>query len=230
MELTGSIRPWRPKIGQVFYGEEEKEYFAWLPSIPEGKVIADISGAAGDRHLEGVGYHDHNWGNCAMQKAVHHWYWGRAKIGDYSVIAVWITSEKRYSEKEFDIFMLAKNGEIIGDNQNHTLKFVPEDPYTDEVTGKSIYNKVIYEYETPAGEYYRIIFKREGDIKRDRLINSFKGITKLGAKLIGFDGAYHRFFGEATMERMENGKVVETTTEPHAVWEMQYFGKNIPLA
>ena len=69
-----------------------------------------------------------------------------------------------YGYKDFDVFMLAKGGEILGDNANHTLKFLPEDEYIDSHTGKPVYNKVIYEYETPAGEFYRIINERRGDI------------------------------------------------------------------
>ncbi len=68
------------------------------------------------RHLEGSGYHDHNWGNISVLKLIHHWYWGRAKMGDY---------------KEFDVFMLAKGDKILGDNSNHTLKFLPQEEYMD---------------------------------------------------------------------------------------------------
>ena len=42
---------------------------------------------------------------------------------------------------------------------------------------------------------------------------------------MGFDGGYHRFEGTATIERIENGVVVETSSDP-AVWELMYFGKS----
>ena len=48
----------------------------------------------------------------------------------------------------------------------------------------------------------------------------------MGAKLIGFDGSYLRFEGSATIEKLENGKVVESVTEESAVWELMYFGKS----
>ena len=53
--------------------------------------------------------------------------------------------------------MLAKNDKILGDNSNHTLKFLPEDEYIDEKTKKPLYNSVIYEYTTIDNEIYRII-------------------------------------------------------------------------
>jgi len=42
--------------------------------------------------------------------------------------------------------------------------------------------------------------------------------------LIGFDGSYLRFEGSATVDKIENGVVVESVTEPSAVWELMYFG------
>jgi len=159
-----------------------------------------------------------------MLKLMHHWYWGRAKIGDYKVISSWITGEKKYGYKEFDVFMLAKGNEILGDNSNHTLKFLPTDEYFDEATGKPIYGKVIYEYTTEKGELYRITYDRHGDIASQNFIDLLSGVTKLGARLIGFSGSYTRFEGEASIEKIENGEVVERVSEK-AVWELMYFGK-----
>ena len=225
VSLTNTVPAWRSQCGPILFGDKEEYYFNWLPATPEGVAIADVTCEAGQFHLEGSGYHDHNWGNISMLKLMHHWYWGRAKIGDYKVISSWITAEKKYGYKEFDVFMLAKGGQILGDNANHTLKFLPTDEYIDSHTGKPVYNKVIYEYETPAGEYYRITYDRRGDISRQNFIDLLPGIAKLAAKLIGFEGSYLRFEGSATIEKLENGAVVESVTEESAVWELMYFGK-----
>ena len=174
-------------------------------------------------HLEGSGYHDHNWGNASMLELMHHWYWGRAKIGDYKVISSWITGEKKYGYKEFDVFMLAKDGKLIGDNSNHTLKFLSTDEYIDKVTGKPVYGKVIYEYTTEEGELYRITYARKADIAKQKFIDLLPLPVKIGAKLIGFDGAYLRFEGDASIEKIENGEITESVREK-AVWELMYFG------
>ena len=47
----------------------------------------------------------------------------------------------------------------------------------------------------------------------------------LAAKLVGFDGGYLRFEGTASIEKLENGAVVEKASDP-AVWELMYFGKS----
>ena len=226
ISLDGTIRSWRSQTGSIFFGNNEEHYFAWLPAIPEGKAKASITLNGKTHNLVGSGYHDHNWGNIIMLKLMHHWYWGRAKIGEYKVIASWITGEKKYGYKDFDVFMLAKNDKILGDNSNHTLKFIPEDEYMDEFTGKPVYNKVIYEYLTPDNEFYKISFVRKNDISKQNFIDLLpKGIRWI-AKLVGFEGSYLRFEGDAIVEKIENGKVVESSTEPSAVWELMYFGKS----
>ncbi len=226
VSLDGTVSAWRSQTGTIFFGDQEEFYFSWLPAVPEGNVIADVQHEGQKLHLEGSGYHDHNWGNVSMLKLMHHWYWGRAKIGDYKVISAWITGEKKYGYQDFDVFMLAKGDTILGDNSNHTLRFVSEDEYIDAHTHKPVYGKVIYEYETPAGENYRITYKRSGDISKQNFIDGLTGITKIGAKLIGFEGSYHRFEGSATVEKLEQGQVVESATEEAAVWELMYFGKS----
>lgn len=227
VSLDGTIPAWRSQTGSIFFGDREEHYFAWLPAIPEGRAVADVTYDGQTIHLEGSGYHDHNWGNIVMLQLMHHWYWGRAKIGDYKVISAWITGEKKYGYKDFDVFMLAKGDKILGDNSNHTLKFIPEDEYIDDMTGKPVWNKVRYEYTTEAGEVYRITYDRHGDIARHCFVNSLSGMKRLAAKLIGFDGGYLRFEGTATIEKLEDGRVVESVSDP-AVWELMYFGHAMP--
>lgn len=226
LALDGTIRAWRSQTGSIFFGDDEEYYFAWLPAIPEGKAVADVTYGGGKQlHLEGSGYHDHNWGNISMMSLMHHWYWGRAKIGDYKVISSWITAGKKYGYKDHDVFMIAKGGEIIGDNSNHTLKFKPEDRYIDEHTGKPVYNKVVYEYTAESGEEYKITYTRHGDINKTCFVDVLPKPLGTLAKIIGFDGGYLRFEGTASIEKIQNGTVTETACDP-AVWELMYFGKS----
>ncbi len=225
LALDGTIPAWRSQTGSIFFGDNEEHYFAWLPAIPEGKAIADVTYEGKTHHLEGSGYHDHNWGNISMLKLMHHWYWGRAKIGDYKVISSWITGEKKYGYKEFDVFMLAKGDKILGDNSNHTLKFIPEGEYTDEATGLPVYGKVGYEYTTEEGEVYRITYERSSDITKQRFSDLLPKPLNSIARTMGFTGGYIRFEGTATIEKIEDDKAVETVSDP-AVWELMYFGKS----
>ncbi len=224
LTLDGTIPAWRSQTGSIFFGDKEEHYFAWLPAVPEGIAVADVSYDGGELHLTGSGYHDHNWGNVSMMQLMHHWYWGRAKIGDYKVISSWITAERKYGYKDHDVFMIARGGEILGDNSNHTLRFLPSGRYIDEYTGKPVFAKVVYEYETEAGEEYRITYDRHADINKTRFVDVLPKPLGLLAKLIGFDGGYLRFEGTATVERIVDGAVTENVSAP-AVWELMYFGK-----
>jgi hypothetical protein len=49
-------------------------------------------------------------------------------------------------------------------------------------------------------------------------------IKRLIAKIVGFDGAYHRFTGKVTIEKFEKDARVEIFHD-HAIWELMYLGK-----
>ena len=69
-------------------------------------------------------------------------------------------------------------------------------------------------------------FVRKNDISKQNFIDLLPRSIKWIAKLIGFEGSYLRFEGDAIVERIEDNKVVESATEPSAVWELMYFGKS----
>ena len=108
--LQAEVPPYRPATGHVFFGEDEEHYVAWLPMVPRAKVdlTVDIDGQVEKRH--GTGYHDHNWGNVALRKIIDHWYWGRARIGDYTVVSLMFTGASAYGGLSFPSFMVAKDG------------------------------------------------------------------------------------------------------------------------
>jgi hypothetical protein len=57
--------------------------------------------------------------------------------------------------------------------------------------------------------------------------NTFAGdlhAYRVLARIAGFDGAYMRFTGQVTVERMGRDTAVETVTAP-GLWELMYFGK-----
>ncbi len=90
--LTGQVPSWRPATGYTWFGDEN--YFAWLPSVPQGTVSVRLTIDGKTEQLNGIGYHDHNWGDAAMMKLLNHWYWGRAQAGPYSIVSSYITAER----------------------------------------------------------------------------------------------------------------------------------------
>ncbi|MDP9221325.1 MAG: hydroxyneurosporene dehydrogenase [Actinomycetota bacterium] len=220
--LSGQVPAWRPETGVFLFGQREEHYFAWLPSVPRGRVEATYSVGGRSRITTGIGYHDHNWGNASMPKLMHHWYWARGAAGPYSVIASYITAEKAYGYSALPVFMLTRDGKLVADDGTR-IAFEELGRYTDTETGKPVGNVTRYTY-TDGNERYVVTFSRHADLAAAKMVDDLKGPKKIGAKLIGFDGAYLRFAGELRVERYQGEQLVESHTDD-ALWELMYFGK-----
>jgi predicted secreted hydrolase len=225
VKLTGTVPAWRPESGHWLFGDEGEKIFAWLPSVPEGKVQAKYSIGGRTSITTGVGYHDHNWGNTLMLKLMHHWYWARGSAGPYSVIASYITAEKEYGYSTLPVFMLARDGKLIADDKSK-VTFEELAPYTDTDTGKPVANLTRYTY-TDGDERYVVTYTRHSDLSTVKFVDALKGPKKLAAMISGFDGAYLRFVGEVRIERYEGETLAESYVDD-ALWELMYFGKARP--
>jgi hypothetical protein len=220
--LEGEVPSWRPETGYMLFGEDRKLEFAWLPSVPQGKVTATYS-IGNERHeATGTGYHDHNWGNVGMMEIIHDWYWARGQAGPYSVIASYITAHEKYHFAAIPVFMLARDGVLIGDDPSR-LTFEALGPYTDSVTHKPVSNVTRYTYETDDDRYV-VTFTRYRDLARNRMIEGLHGVKRAAAELLRFDGAYLRFSGEIRVEHYRGDEVVDQYATDDAIWELMYFG------
>jgi hypothetical protein len=223
--LTGTVPSWRPKTGHFVFEEDDHLYFAWLPSVPQGHVHASITVAGETVEVEGTGYHDHNWGNCPMMDVLDHWYWGRGQAGPYTVISCMVYGAERYGLPAFPIFMAARDGEIVADDETR-VAFVESEVFHDEDTGKPVGDLLTYTLAgTPAGDDLVVSWRRRDTILRAKFIDDLHGIEHFLAKLIGFDSAYLRFTGDLEVQRVADGTVTETFSDT-ALWEEMYFGRN----
>lgn len=224
VKLHGNTPAWRPHTGHIFFGEED--YFAWLPAVPEGTVEVSITEKGVTHRLCGTGYHDHNWGNAPMMNLMHHWYWGRAKIGPYQVISSYIYGAKKYGYQEFPVFMLAKGEELIGDQPTEQLTFTAAEPVFCEKTGKHVHKILVYDFND-GNQRYRITYQREGDLTQANMLEGQSPVMKFGARMMGLAPSYNRLTGTVLLERYENNAIVERISAP-AIWELMYFGKDRP--
>ena len=223
--LTGTVPAWRPESGHWLFGDEGEQIFAWLPSVPEGKVEATYSIGGKTSTTTGVGYHDHNWGNTLMLKLMHHWYWARGSAGPYSVIASYITAEKQYGYSTLPVFMLARDGKLIADDKSK-VTFEELGRYTDTHTGKPVANVTRYTY-TDGDDRYVVTYTRHSDLSTTKFTDNLNAPKRFAAKLTGFDGAYLRFVGEVRVEHYQGDDLVENHVAD-ALWELMYFGKARP--
>ncbi|MBM7044775.1 hypothetical protein [Rhizobium lusitanum] len=228
IELAGEVRPWRPKSGHLYFGTDGREkLFAWLPSVPHGTASVRYKIGNEEYHASGSGYHDHNWGDVPMQTLMHNWYWARASVGPYTVIASYITATAAYGYETQIVYMLAKDGQIIADDESKVI-FDAERIETDSRTGKPVADTTRYTYS--AGDTrYVVSFERQKTILQAIFTDRAPPFKRIIARLIGFDGAYHRFTGKVTLEKFD-GETRTEIFEDHAIWELMYFGKTRPQA
>jgi len=222
--LDRETSSWRPHTGHWYFGKKQKKYFAWFPSVPSGKVSANIQYQGRTKNLQGSGYHDHNWYNKNILMMFNHWYWARAELGDYTIILSQMTATKKYDHVEFPIVMIAKNGEIIVDDEEKLI-LVKNEININEETGKPVADILIFNYEDNDRKYV-VTFNREQNIFINKMIESTTGIPKFIAKITGFDGSYIRFTGGVSLEIYEKDSQVEII-EDSAIWELMYFRKNM---
>lgn len=109
---------WRPGAGVSYFDSKQQHYLAWVVPVPYGTVTATITEAGSTSTLTGSAYHDHNWGNKLMGSFLDHWFWGRAHVGDYTVVYVQMTTKGIFGLGQINIptFYLAKGDELITDD------------------------------------------------------------------------------------------------------------------
>jgi hypothetical protein len=223
IELTGDVPAWRPKSGHLYFGAEGHEkLFAWLPSVPHGQASVRYRIGNEEHTASGSGYHDHNWGDVPMQTLMHNWYWARASVGPYTVIASYITATAAYDYETQIVYLLAKDGKIVADD-DAKVSFQSDRVAIDGKTGKPVADVTRYIYRD-ADTRYVVSFERQNTILQAILTDRTPLLKRIIARLIGFDGAYHRFTGKVTVEKFEGGVRVERFDD-RAIWELMYFGK-----
>lgn len=222
LTLDASVPSWRPDSGKIMFGD--KDYFAWLPSVPEGKVIGTLKTNDESIALDGTGYHDHNWGNKQMILLMNDWYWGRAKIGDYVVVSSYIYANKKDGYKATPIFMLAKNGEILTGDAAKYLTYEECDFVKDSYTKRHVAKTLVYDYnDKENGIHYRVTYKKGNEeVERQVMTDIVGRPLAIMFYLLGFRGSYHRMGGTAILERFDGEEIIERIEAP-AMWEQMCF-------
>lgn len=221
--MESTLPMWRPETGHWYFGDDRKDFFAWFVAQPSSTVTGKLIVSGEEKALKGTGYHDHNWGNIPMNEVINHWYWGRAKVEDYDIIACDIIAEEAYGNTRLPVIMIAKNGEILEDDQSKTM-IQRDETHAHEFTEKFMDNRLTYIQPSDNGISYVIEYKREKDIVSVSLLDRLEQPKKILAKLIGANPTYVRVLGEVTLTVNDNG--ILKTYESEGLWEQMFFGKN----
>ena len=225
--IKRTTQSWRPKTGHMVFGADESKEFNWVVPVPQGEMEIEYDYKGVTTKTVGSAYHDHNWGNFSMMKIFNHWYWSRAEIGPYNVIASEMISEKEFNNDNIITFNISKDGEtVVDDGELVTLyrTYGKEHP----TLKKDVSDDLIFVYNDPQTEYrYEYSLFREKTIVEVDLISASVGNGlkfKLAKMLTSIDPAYFRFTGKAEIRVYKSGKLIEKHTSNKAVWELMYFG------
>lgn len=109
---------WRPGAGTTFFDHAKTHFLAWVVPVPSGTVSGSVTVDGQARQVTGAAYHDHNWGNRQMNAALDHWYWGRAHIGDYTVVYARLTTKGLLGVGQLHLptVMLATSDRLLTDD------------------------------------------------------------------------------------------------------------------
>ena len=226
-DIQRTSESWRPKTGHFIYGNSGKE-FAWLVPVPQGKTQIKYSYKGKTYSYEGSCYHDHNFGNANMADVINHWYWSRAELGPYNVIAAELISVKEFDSEPIIVFNVSKNGKTVADDGLNVklfrtygkMQIAGERPLSDEL-------KFIYNPENDSIKYeYTLI--REKNLMAMKIFDALisNKLKRSLAKIIsGLDPAYYRMAGKADIKVYKNGCKIEEFSSKKAFWELMYFGE-----
>lgn len=227
-KLTRQTNSWRPKTGHVVFGAKEEDYFAWLVPVPQGKVEFSYSLGEEKKQLKGNGYHDHNWGNVSIMKLFNHWYWSRAKVGPYNIIAFDMIAEKKYNKEPIIMLNISKDGETVADNEEVVNVYRSYGRLHPELK-KDISDDLLWVYDNPKDgrryEYY--LFREKSMLEVDMLkVVVPSGFIRFFVRaLTGFTGSYYRFTGPTVLRVFKDNVLVEEHSTEDSIWELMYFGK-----
>jgi hypothetical protein len=133
-----------------------------------------------------------------------------------------ITAAEGYGCETQIVYMLAKDDKIVTDDDGR-VSFEIERVATDSKTGKPVADITRYTYQD-GDVCYIVTFERQKTILQAIFTERMPSIKRMIAKIVGFDGAYHRFTGKVTIEQFEKDVRVEIFDD-HAIWELMYFSK-----
>lgn len=224
LHLHGLTKPFRPGTGYIAFGDDEAKEYTWL-TFPRCEVTGSLIYDGETHEVKGTGYHDHQFHNSDSMSVIHHWFWGRASLGDYTVAMFDIVANEKYGFKRIPVFcVMDKTGEIIFDGTEHGECRIKE-LYWSEEAQKYFPRIVEFAYENKGKKVtFRVEWKQEIEIRTPANIYG-KLDSQTADKLdkMGLDPSYIRYKANAELVIAEGDKVEKAAGD--MIYEFAYFGK-----
>ncbi|MEW6529959.1 MAG: lipocalin-like domain-containing protein [Thermodesulfobacteriota bacterium] len=112
LTIRNVVPPWKAGSGVLWADSQTNLETGWIVAVPRGEVQGTLRVDGRTVDVEGLAYHDHNYGNGPMEKAFRGWYWGRLFDPTYTVVYGWVLPRDP-SRPVVSPFMLAKDRKIV---------------------------------------------------------------------------------------------------------------------
>jgi len=97
---------WKPGSGRIEFGRRGR-FFAWVVPQPLAQARGFVRVGGVRREIDGIGYHDHNWGTVSLIDALSAWSWGRIYADDWVVVYADMHLASRYTPSRARPFLAA---------------------------------------------------------------------------------------------------------------------------
>ena len=195
--LTRQIGPHRPATGHI---AAKDKYFAWLVAVPNGEIAGTMTIDGVSRKIHGSGYHDHNWGNVSPADLMDNWWWGRAVVGDRTIIVAELRVKKSIGGGNVPFYFVATPSGVEVSAYNRAEVTVEEGPMVVHPDPKHT-NRIASSLTFTAKNGMEAIFPISEHLltSADILSGQSWGVKKLLA-IAGIKPWYSRFVSPVTLK------------------------------
>lgn len=152
LTFESELPAWRPGAGKNYFNLARSRFLGWLAPIPFGCVTGKISYHGKTHEVKGTGYHDHHWGNVGLGEVFSYWYWGRAHVGDYTILFSELVGSESYDRQKLHIFLLAKGNRIL--TQDGEPLRLTRNHFEKHSSGRSYPQHLDFHWKSPEGRVH----------------------------------------------------------------------------
>jgi hypothetical protein len=190
----------QPPNGVYYFSEQPKRYIGWVIAQPRAKVTGTIIVDGKEMPVTGVGYHDHNWGNCKLTEMYKYWYWGRILLPDYTIIYSAGQKSDAVGGGPTNALLALKGGKLV--DMSSDISAEPSDFIVDPVTNTPYPQKLILRSDGRA-------VKGTVIHKLNYLVESYLPWGETEGKTHG----YFRFLSDCDIDLNLSGEKVQQKTQ-----------------
>jgi len=191
-----------PPDGVKYLTQEPPMYMGWAVAQPRAKVTGKLILAGKEIPVNGVGYHDHNWGPVPMIEFYGYWYWGRLFLPNHTFLYSTGESSKSTGSQRL-CSLIAFKGEKLFEclYVSNDLYEEASDIEVDELTGAEYPRKLVIKIDSSR-------IKGQVTHRIKKLIESHAGPPQATKKT-----QYCRFLSDCHVELDMESEKIEVDTE-----------------